>query len=70
NNLDNLSESIKSKFIASKEHALLCKKLSIIDSSLLENDSIYNFINKGINLEKVKEIVYKWNFSGFDKYLN
>ncbi|MDR2821721.1 MAG: 5'-3' exonuclease, partial [Mycoplasmataceae bacterium] len=39
NNLDNLSESIKSKFIASKEHALLCKKLSIIDSSLLENDS-------------------------------
>jgi DNA polymerase-1 len=59
NNLDKLSDSIRSKFVARKEHALLCKKLSIIDSSLLESDSIYNFINKGISLEKVKEIIYK-----------
>jgi hypothetical protein len=27
-------------------------------------------MNKGINLEKVKEIITKWNFTGFDKYLN
>jgi DNA polymerase-1 len=70
NNLDKLSEGTRTKFIACKDHALLCKKLSIIDSSLLENDSIYNFTNKGINLEKVKEIIAKWNFTGFDKYLN
>lgn len=68
-NLDKLSENIKKKFIENKDHAFLCKKLSTIDTTILNDYAILNFINKGVDKQKILNIINKYHFNGFNNYL-
>jgi hypothetical protein len=36
---------------------------------VLSSFNIDDFVNKGIDQEKLRSIVQKWHFTGFDKYL-
>jgi DNA polymerase-1 len=49
NNLDQLSESQKIKFINNKDNAIMCKQLSTIQSDININLTIDNFIKKPID---------------------
>jgi DNA polymerase-1 len=57
--LDELSPNIKVKFENDKQHTLLCKKLSTIDQNVLSSFNIDDFVNKGIDQEKLRSIVQK-----------
>jgi DNA polymerase-1 len=66
-NLSSLSPAHQEKFTAAKTHALLCKKLSTIDTSMYENHECDMFTNNS-DFRYLKVIAGKYNFQGFDKY--
>lgn len=63
------SSSIKKKFIENKDMALQCKKLATILTNYFENESIEKFASKKLDIDKLKEVVSQYKFSGFNKYL-
>jgi DNA polymerase-1 len=67
-NLDKLSEAQKNKFISSKEHAFMCKRLSTISMNEYENFNIEDFAKKSINVSELRDFINKYHFNGFDKY--
>jgi DNA polymerase-1 len=68
-NIDKLSEGQKQKFNNCKENAIMCKKLSTIDKNVL-NCSIDEFKYTPAHMQDVRNFIYQFKFSGFDKYLN
>lgn len=71
NHLNELSESLQQKFSVNRERALLCKRLCTIKIDALNPSFILDsIINRGINTPKLEEIVNKYHFSGFQKYLH
>jgi DNA polymerase-1 len=67
--LDKLSENLKNKFIASKEQAFLCRSLAKIETNLFDNKNIEEFKRLNYDINKFKEFIEKYHFTGFDKYL-
>lgn len=63
------SKSIKSKLIDGKDVGLQCKKLAIILTNYFDGQDIEQFTFKGLDEEKLKDIINKYHFSGFKKYL-
>jgi DNA polymerase-1 len=69
-NIDELVGKTKDKFIEGKEMAFQCKQLSSIDKNLMLDESVFNFINRGIDKTRLTSIINKYHFSGFSKYLD
>jgi DNA polymerase-1 len=69
NVLDKLSEGQRNKFISCKDHAFMCKQLSIIDTKVIDNIKIDDFLKKPIDKKAFSELVDKYHFKGFEKYL-
>jgi DNA polymerase-1 len=57
--LDELPPGVKTKFENDKQYALLCKKLSTIDQNVIRTFVLDEFINKGIDYDKLKAIITK-----------
>lgn len=69
--LDELSPSIKDKFLSSKEVAELCKHLATIDDKIFNKDYVANdFLNHPIQIQSLKEFLKKYQINGLDKYFN
>lgn len=62
------SKSVKVKFLDNKNEAIMCKKLATILTTYFDDKEICDFESKPINIDEIKKIVYKYNFSGFKKY--
>ncbi|MDR0985643.1 MAG: 5'-3' exonuclease [Mycoplasmataceae bacterium] len=67
--LDDLTASQKEKFLQSKEHAFLCKRLSTIQTNVLDDKTINDFVKKPIDEVAINSLINKYRFSGFEKYL-
>lgn len=67
-NLDDLSEVNKNKFLNSKDNAFLCKQLATIDSTLFNEKSIEVFKFKTADLNSLKAMIKKYHINGLDKY--
>lgn len=69
-NLDFItSNSTKTKLLAGKEIGLKCKKLATILVNYFDDKKIEEFTFKGMDQEKIKDIINKYHFSGFKKYI-
>jgi DNA polymerase-1 len=69
NALDQLTEAQRNKFITCKDHAIMCKQLSIIDTNVIQHMDIQTFIKNPMNREAFIDLINKYHFSGLDKYL-
>ncbi|MDR2557850.1 MAG: 5'-3' exonuclease [Mycoplasmataceae bacterium] len=67
--IDELSESQKAKFIASKEHAVMCKALSTINCDVLDSINWETYRFQPIDKNVLMTIIQTYHFHGFDKYL-
>lgn len=63
------SKNVKSKFLDNKESAIMSKKLATILTSYFDGKNISDFENKDFNIDQLKKVVQKYNFSGFRKYV-
>lgn len=63
------SLSLKQKLKDNQEIAMKCKRLATILQNYFDNNSIDEFTFKGINYKELKNIVEKYRFKGFEKYL-
>ncbi|EGZ31579.1 5'-3' exonuclease [Malacoplasma iowae] len=69
-NLDFIeSKSIKSKISENKDIGIKCKKLATILLDYFDNKPLSDLEMKNKNQQKLKEIIEKYNFSGFSKYM-
>jgi DNA polymerase-1 len=69
NALDQLTEAQRNKFIACKDHAIMCKQLSIIDTNVIQHMNIQAFVKNPMNREAFIDLINKYHFTGLDKYL-
>lgn len=70
NNIDLInSKSVKEKFLENKTIAYDCKNLATILTDYFDNKNVEDFIAKPLDVNKIKEIIEKYNFSGFSKYI-
>ncbi|MDR2636634.1 MAG: 5'-3' exonuclease [Mycoplasmataceae bacterium] len=67
--IEEITGTLKEKLILNKDIAFLSKQIATIDTNILNDDSIYNFVNKGIDKEKLNKIITRHHFTGFDKYI-
>jgi DNA polymerase-1 len=67
--LDKLNESQRNKFVTFKDNAFMCKQLSIIDNKVIDNIDMNNFIKKPIDKQALHDLIRKYYFKGFEKYL-
>ncbi|WP_412032162.1 5'-3' exonuclease [Malacoplasma muris] len=77
NNLENIinnadfikSKSVKEKIVSGKEMGIKCKKLATILTDYFTNSKIDEFETKKLDLPKINDVIKKYNFSGFNKYI-
>jgi DNA polymerase-1 len=67
--INELSESQRNKFNESKASAIMCKKLSTIELSVLPDKDTNKFLKKAMDKQGFQSIINKYNFNGLDKYL-
>ena len=71
NNINEINNSYKQKFIDYKDDAYMCKKLAQINIDLFNDiNDLDVFLIKEQNLNKLYEMVKKYNINGLDKYFN
>lgn len=63
------SKSIKQKLLNDKDNGFKCKKLATILTNYFDDKNIEEFKAKDIDKDKIKEVIHKYNFSGFNKYI-
>lgn len=63
------SSSVRQKIVDGKEMGKKCKELATILTNYFDGENISKFTTKDINLQELNNIVKKYNFSGFNKYL-
>ncbi|MDR2823073.1 MAG: 5'-3' exonuclease [Mycoplasmataceae bacterium] len=68
--LDQLSPALQSKFNHSKETAYMCRNLSIIQTNSLDDKILNYFIKQPTNKRALRNLIYKYHFTGLDKYLD
>lgn len=69
-NLDFIeSKSVKSKISENKDVGIKCKRLATILLDYFDNKPLTDLEIRNKDNEKLKEIIKKYNFSGFNKYI-
>jgi DNA polymerase-1 len=68
--IDKLNSVQQTKFVNGKATAIMCKQLSTIELNVLTDYSITAFIKKPTDLKKMHDLIQRYHFTGFDKYLN
>ncbi len=63
------SKSVKEKFLNSKDEAYKCKELATILRNYFDDKNFEDFASKEMDLNKIKEVIKEYNFSGFNKYI-
>jgi DNA polymerase-1 len=66
--IDKLNASQQIKFNQSKTFAIMCKELSTIQTNVLPDMSIDDFIKKPIDQYKFQSLIERYHFKGFEKY--
>jgi DNA polymerase-1 len=67
--LDKLSPALQTKFHASKEKAFMCKSLSVIQTSTLDDKAVAYFTKETLDKSALDQLIQKYHFTGLDKYL-
>lgn len=68
-NLDSLTDSVKNKFINSKEVAFKCKKMATIVRNIFDNQNINDFRINEIDFDTLKDIANKYNLKDLKKFI-
>jgi DNA polymerase-1 len=69
-NIHLLNINQQKKFIDSKETAVLCKKLSTIETNIEINNDLNAYLRHPINKALFKEFIDKYHFHSLEKYLS
>lgn len=69
-NLNDLTEVNKNKFLNSRENAFLCKQLATIDCTIFNGKSINDFEFKTPNFNLLKAMIKKYHINGLDKHFS
>ncbi len=67
-NINELSDSVRSKFLEYKDVAFMSKKIATIDTNIFINNSVDEFIFKSSNYSQLNQMIKKYNINGLDKY--